>query len=109
MIIPVKFEVYYHKSELNKSGRLDAAISDLASLPNIEVRVKSSSTLAHMKAYQVDRRVLRTGSANFSAVAERRQDNDLVFICNQDVIDQFRTKFEQMWDRPDNEVLGSIH
>jgi len=32
----------------------------------------------HLKSYQIDRRLLRTGAANFSASGLKRQDNDLI-------------------------------
>jgi phosphatidylserine/phosphatidylglycerophosphate/cardiolipin synthase-like enzyme len=34
----------------------------------------------HLKSYQIDGRVLRTGAANFSAAGLKCQDNDLVVI-----------------------------
>ncbi len=39
-----------------------------------------ASPLTHLKAYEIDWRLLRTGPANFSASGEQRQDNDLVVI-----------------------------
>jgi phosphatidylserine/phosphatidylglycerophosphate/cardiolipin synthase-like enzyme len=34
----------------------------------------------HLKSYQIDGRLLRTGAANFSASGLKRQDNDLIVI-----------------------------
>jgi phosphatidylserine/phosphatidylglycerophosphate/cardiolipin synthase-like enzyme len=34
----------------------------------------------HLKSYQIDGKMLRTGAANFSASGLKRQDNDLVVI-----------------------------
>jgi hypothetical protein len=34
----------------------------------------------HLKSYQNDGRLLRTGAANFSASGLKRQDNDLIVI-----------------------------
>jgi phosphatidylserine/phosphatidylglycerophosphate/cardiolipin synthase-like enzyme len=34
----------------------------------------------HLKRYQIDGRLLRTGAANFSASGLKRQDNDLIVI-----------------------------
>jgi phosphatidylserine/phosphatidylglycerophosphate/cardiolipin synthase-like enzyme len=34
----------------------------------------------HLKSYQIDGRLLRTGAANFSASSLKRQDDDLVVI-----------------------------
>lgn len=91
--------------ELSRASHAGPVILDLARTPNITVRVKHSSSLAHMKAYEVDGAVMRTGSANFSANAERRQDNDLVIIRDSAVINSYRSKFEEMWSRSDNEAI----
>lgn len=95
------------KEELSRARGEEAGILELARTPNIEVRVKRSSTPAHMKAYEVDGRVLRTGSSNFSASAEKRQDNDLLLLRNPASIGQYRAKFKEMWEREDNEVIQS--
>jgi phosphatidylserine/phosphatidylglycerophosphate/cardiolipin synthase-like enzyme len=58
-----------------------------------------------MKAFEVDGKILRTGSANFSADAEKRQDNDLLIIHDPLAVASYRTKFDSMWNREDNETL----
>jgi phosphatidylserine/phosphatidylglycerophosphate/cardiolipin synthase-like enzyme len=57
----------------------------------------------HLKAYQVDGRVLRTGSSNFSFSGARRQDNDLILIESADAVAQFVEQFEYMWTRRGSE------
>jgi phosphatidylserine/phosphatidylglycerophosphate/cardiolipin synthase-like enzyme len=105
----VTVKIYTDRSsateELSRGKGGEPVILELARTPNIQVRVKHSSTLAHMKAYEIDGRVLRTGSANFSANAERRQDNDLLILRDETAINSFRAKFDEMWDRPDNETI----
>ena len=44
------------------------------------VRIKRGGPLMHLKAYEIDGALLRTGSANFSASGENAQDNDLIVI-----------------------------
>jgi phosphatidylserine/phosphatidylglycerophosphate/cardiolipin synthase-like enzyme len=34
----------------------------------------------HLKSYQIDGGILRTGAANFSASGLKREDNDLIVI-----------------------------
>ena len=52
---------------------------DLATTPRVEIRTKRShSAPMHLKSYEIDGRVLRTGAANFSASGLKRQDNDLI-------------------------------
>jgi phosphatidylserine/phosphatidylglycerophosphate/cardiolipin synthase-like enzyme len=48
----------------------------------------------HLKSYQIDGRVLRTGAANFSPVGLKREDNDLVVIENAEAAVQFKRNFE---------------
>jgi len=69
------------------------ALGDLADT----VRVKRSGPLMHLKAYEIDSAVLRTGSANFSVSGETAQDNDLVVIRNPADVAQFEAAFERLW------------
>ncbi len=52
----------------------------------------------HLKAYAIDGKALRTGSANFSTSGEHEQDNDLIVIRDPDAAAQFDAHFERMWD-----------
>ena len=49
----------------------------------------------HLKSYQIDGRVLRTGAANFSAVGLKREDNDLVLIESSQAARKFKQTFEE--------------
>ncbi len=44
------------------------------------VRIKRGGPFMHLKAYEIDGTLLRTGSANFSTSGENAQDNDLIVI-----------------------------
>jgi phosphatidylserine/phosphatidylglycerophosphate/cardiolipin synthase-like enzyme len=44
----------------------------------------------HLKSYQIDGRLLRTGAANFSASGLKRQDNDLIMIDSADAATKFK-------------------
>jgi phosphatidylserine/phosphatidylglycerophosphate/cardiolipin synthase-like enzyme len=48
----------------------------------------------HLKSYQIDGRLLRTGAANFSASGLKRQDNDLVVIESADAAGTFKRTFD---------------
>jgi hypothetical protein len=43
----------------------------------VEIRTKHKRAPMHLKSYQIDGRVLRTGAANFSGSGLKREDNDL--------------------------------
>ena len=83
----------------------EAVISRLAATPNVEVRIKHSRVLMHLKSYAVDGQTLRSGSANFSASALKHQDNDLVLTHDAASVRRFELDFNQLWSRADNERL----
>jgi phosphatidylserine/phosphatidylglycerophosphate/cardiolipin synthase-like enzyme len=71
------------------------AFQALAETPGVEIRVKGeNSALMHLKSYQIDGQVLRTGAANFSASGLKREDNDLVVIKDAQAATQFKYAFE---------------
>ena len=81
-----------------------SALSLLIAEPNVEARYKAQADeMMHLKAFQIDGRILRTGSTNFSYAGERRQDNDIVVIESSRAAATFLTAFEALWARPDNE------
>ena len=69
--------------------------NDLAETPGVEIRIKhKSSAPMHLKSYQIDGRLLRTGAANFSASGLKRQDNDLIIIESVDAAAAFKRNFD---------------
>ena len=52
----------------------------------------------HLKSYEIDGEVLRTGSANFSTSGENAQDSDLIVIRDKGAAAKFDAHFERMWD-----------
>lgn len=76
----------------------------LARSANVEIRVHGAKAAMHLKAYVVDGRVLRTGSANFSASGLKRQANDLVVIRDASAVARFGATFERLWALPENRV-----
>jgi phosphatidylserine/phosphatidylglycerophosphate/cardiolipin synthase-like enzyme len=68
---------------------------DLAMTPGVEIRTKRDhGAPMHLKGYQIDGRVLRTGAANFSASGLKRQDNDLIVIESAKAAATFKHNFE---------------
>lgn len=63
-----------------------------------EARKKRRGPIMHLKAYLIDGRLLRTGSANFTASGLKQQDNDLVVIDDTAAAFRFEQNFERMWD-----------
>jgi phosphatidylserine/phosphatidylglycerophosphate/cardiolipin synthase-like enzyme len=73
--------------------------------PNIHVRVKGVVALAHLKAYAVDGKLLREGSANWSPQGLKVQDNSLVMIREPGVVSRFESDFEAIWNRTSNQAV----
>lgn len=75
------------------------------------VRIKRGGPFMHLKAYEIDGALLRTGSANFSASGESAQDNDLVVIRDASAAAKFEVHFERMWDsaEPMDEFAPAIN
>ncbi len=72
---------------------------------NIQVRIKDSNehNLMHLKAYLVDGKVLRDGSANWSPAGLKRQDNNSHFTADPAQVHAFQQAFEEMWSRTNNQ------
>ena len=61
------------------------------------VRIKRGGPFMHLKAYEIDGTLLRTGAANFSTSGENSQDNDLIVIRDPAAAAKFEAHFERMW------------
>jgi phosphatidylserine/phosphatidylglycerophosphate/cardiolipin synthase-like enzyme len=85
----------------------DSATALLRGEKNIYIRVKSSGRrdLMHLKAYTIDGKLLRDGSANWSAAGEKAQDNNAHFTNDPAEVKSFEEQFEEMWKRSDNVVV----
>lgn len=100
----VKIRIYLDGAE---AGRGVRAIDALAGASNVDVRRKAiSGDMMHLKSFQIDGRILRTGSANFSFSAGAYQDNDLLVVESPQAAARFRDHFERLWARPENERVG---
>jgi phosphatidylserine/phosphatidylglycerophosphate/cardiolipin synthase-like enzyme len=60
------------------------------------VKIKRDGPFMHLKAYEIDGELLRTGSANFSMSGENAQDNDLIVIRDAAACAKFEAHFERM-------------
>jgi phosphatidylserine/phosphatidylglycerophosphate/cardiolipin synthase-like enzyme len=72
--------------------------------PNIQVRIKRSRELMHLKSYCVDGGLLRDGSANWSPSGLKRQDNNARLTTDPRQVQAFEAAFDGMWAR-DNETV----
>ena len=105
----VVIRLYLDKGEFSQH---DAArggmIEKLLGYSNVFARVKGKGVLMHLKAYAVDRRILRTGSGNFSRPGLTEQDNDLVILDDARAIAEFEANFDAIFARGTNvEAMAS--
>ena len=103
----VSIRLYLDRTELEAEARGDPTLSRwagrvLMGAPNVQIKVKESSVLMHLKSYLVDGATLRDGSANFSPEGEIQQDNSLTLTDDAAACGAFHAKFNAMWARPDN-------
>jgi phosphatidylserine/phosphatidylglycerophosphate/cardiolipin synthase-like enzyme len=99
----VKIRLYLDPEQFRRMAGVNENVLALVDQPNVSARIKAEQDdLMHMKAYAVDGRWLRTGSANFSWSGERRQDNDIVVIDSPELSAAFSRNFDHVWARRDN-------
>ncbi len=103
----VKIRLYLDRTELEAEARGNPTLSNsplgpLLTTPGVQVKVKESSILMHLKSYLVDGATLRDGSANFSPLGEGEQDNSLLLTDDTNTVALFQSKFTLMWNRADN-------
>jgi phosphatidylserine/phosphatidylglycerophosphate/cardiolipin synthase-like enzyme len=100
----VKIRIYRDQEQFeDEKARNPYMTTIFAGNPNIQIRVKGSRALMHLKAWSTVG-LLRDGSSNLSAAA-KHQDNSVVLSSDADEIQAFEKKFTEMWDRSDNIVI----
>ena len=98
----------FQEEQRNADLHHERSLSDMFHRqPNIQIRVKNSNehNLMHLKAYLVDGKLLRDGSANWSPSGLKRQDNNAHFTTDAAQVHAFQQAFEEMWSRQDNEQV----
>ncbi|MBI2677982.1 MAG: hypothetical protein HYX28_04320 [Candidatus Koribacter versatilis] len=106
----VRVRIYRDRSQYEQEQRIAAehngacATDQLRGQPNIEVRIKADRgrNIMHLKAYLVDGKLLRDGSANWSPSGLKSQDNNAHFTNDPAQVRAFQQDFEAMWQREDN-------
>ncbi|MDO9130973.1 MAG: phospholipase D-like domain-containing protein [Anaerolineales bacterium] len=63
----------------------------------LDIRLDGSAGLMHHKLFIIDGKIVITGSYNFSASAEERNDENVVIIFNPDVAAQYLTEFQRVY------------
>lgn len=110
--------VRIYRDGIQYKGKTDVSAM-FKGVVNISVRLKDNSpkNIMHLKAYEVDGVLLRTGSANWSPQGEGafcavrscghqyQQDNNADFSTDAEQIKQFEETFDRIWLRGKNKVI----
>ena len=100
----VRVRVYRDSAQYEQESQRGMSTTEILLAAGVQVKVKASRDLMHLKSYAIDGALLRTGSANWSPTGLKRQDNDLRYEVDPVLARQFETRFAEMWDRPGNFV-----
>lgn len=85
------FDESQYKSNVGgEYGRLRAA--------GIDIRLDSSQGKMHHKTIIIDNQIVITGSYNFSASAEKYNDENVIIIHNPDIAAQFLSEFKELFN-----------
>ena len=103
----VKVRIYLDGTQLAERGP-PKVFNELAETPSVEIRTKHKpGAPMHLKSYQIDGRLLRTGAANFSASGLKRQDNDLIVIESAEAAAAFKRAFDARFASGEALVLSA--
>ncbi len=65
----------------------------------IPVRYHKHDGLMHNKFVVIDDNIVITGSFNWTASADKRNDENLLFINNKEMAEAYKKKFDTLWER----------
>lgn len=88
----VEVKVLFEKDQLSKDSeywRLKEA--------GIQVRLDGNPALMHHKVAIIDGEIVITGSYNWSASAEKRNDENLLVVRSLEVAKAYETEFQKLW------------
>ena len=64
---------------------------------NLDVLIDGIDGQMHHKVFIVDERIVVLGSYNFSKSAEEQNDENIIFIFNEEIAGQFMQEFQRVW------------
>ena len=89
----VKVRVYLDRSQIASTY----SISRLLVQKGIKVRISTNNYIMHNKFAIIDNRLLLTGSYNWTASANSRNDENLMVIDDLEIISIFQNQFVNLW------------
>lgn len=92
----VRVRVYRDGEQYQQESERGQSTTELLLAAGVQVKVKESRDLMHLKSYVIDGSLLRTGSANWSPTGLKRQDNDLRYDTDPALVALFEARFAEM-------------
>lgn len=89
----VQIRVFLDKGEGNGKYSKGRYLMD----KGIDVHFYAGTGLMHNKFAVIDNKVLITGSFNWTASAERENQENLLIITEENVVKQYAQRFEMLW------------
>ena len=89
----VKVRVYLDRSQVGSPY----SVSSLLVQQGLKLRVSSNNYIMHNKFAIIDNHLLLTGSYNWTASANNRNDENLMAIDDPEIIEIFQNQFVNLW------------
>ena len=90
----VKVRIYLDRSQVE----VKYSSSRLLVEKGIDIRISSNNYIMHNKFAVIDKKILITGSYNWTASASSRNDENLLVIDDKEVILKYQRQFENLWE-----------
>ncbi len=75
---------------------------------NLPVRQDGNSSFLHHKIIIIDDSIVITGSLNFSASADRANEENVVIIDNPEIAARYLQEYQRMWDQSLSVPMGTF-
>lgn len=75
----------------------------------IDVQIDKPNGIAHNKILIIDKRIVLTGSYNFSAAAYKRNTENLLVIHDKTVAEEYTHNWEDRWNRSLKPFLNDLN
>ncbi|GIP32648.1 phospholipase D family protein [Paenibacillus sp. J2TS4] len=84
--------------KIQSGGKSQNEALKIVGSAGVPLKVNSHSGLMHHKMTIVDKKVVTTGSYNYSKAASTRNDEILMVIRDEEIAQSFADEFEKMWN-----------
>ncbi|OPH51927.1 hypothetical protein BC351_34510 [Paenibacillus ferrarius] len=84
--------------KIQSEGKAQVEALKLLGSTGIPMKVNKHSGLMHLKVTIADKKVVTTGSYNYSKAASTTNDEVLMVIHNEDAAKSFSEQFDRMWN-----------